>query len=139
MIVLSIGRRVKNFVKVKIYWFTAKLKYCFSSPDNNNYQSDKDPGEGFKRWYFNNGNVKAEFYQKKGKVEGIANMYYENGAVKAREFYRDDHLQGLSKWYYETGELKSEKYYDEGSLVYTKEYDKKGKMISNQTFQDIKE
>jgi antitoxin component YwqK of YwqJK toxin-antitoxin module len=131
----TVGRRLKDFVKVKFYVFfnNLKLKLGYKAASEN--KDIPEEPEGFKRWYYDNGNIKAEFYHKGGKVEGIANMYYESGAIKAREFYKEDKLQGLSKWYYESGELKSEKYYKEGVLYSTKEFNKDGIVINEQIFQ----
>lgn len=137
--IFSIGKRVKDYIKVKIYFFVDKVKFRFGYKAASINPNEQIGNEGFKRWYYDNGNLKAEFYHKGGKVEGIANMYYESGSIKAREFYKEDQLQGLSKWYYESGELKSEKYYKGGVLYSTKEFDKRGKVISEQVFKKLDE
>ncbi len=120
----SIGKRLKNFLKIKVYYFSKKIKNLYR-------KNEIQEGEtsGYKRWYFPNGAIKAEFYVINGKVEGIANLFYESGAIKAKEFYKADKLNGLSKWYYESGELKSEKYYKDGILTSSKDYDKNGNVI----------
>lgn len=128
MIIYSIGKTIKNFVKVKIYLYANKVTGALSKKDTNAAGIPEEEGH-YKRWYYPDGKIKAEVYLKNGKMEGIANLYHENGNIKAREFYRNDQLQGLSKWYYETGELKSEKYYRDGILAHLKEYDLKGRLI----------
>lgn len=126
MIIFSIGKRIKDYSKVKIYSFVKKLK----SHSGDDMFKEELPSE-IKRLYYPNGSIKLETYHKNGKLEGIANYYYESGGLKAREFYKDNTLHGLSKWYYESGEIKSERYYKDGNLTIKKEYDKAGNLISN--------
>jgi antitoxin component YwqK of YwqJK toxin-antitoxin module len=124
MIFFSIGKRIKDFSKVRIYSFVHSLTHN---------EGGEAQGQEFqveiKRLYYPNGNVKLETNNRNGKLDGIANYYYESGNLKAREFYRDNSIHGLSKWYYESGEIKSERYYKDGTLVSKKDYDKNGRPL----------
>lgn len=124
--IYSIGKRIKNFVKVRIYQFHEKRD---DYRHYNGYSSEDQSEIELKKYYYSDGRLKAETFYKNGKLEGIANYYYETGDLKAREFYKNNQLHGLSKWYYESGELKSERYYQDGSLVSRKEYDKSGILV----------
>lgn len=126
MIFYSIGKSIKNFVRVKILMNPAR-----HGTDKSAAGEDGTSSDGYRRWYYKGGKIKAEVFVKNGKMEGIANLYYENGNIKAREFYQADQLHGLAKWYYETGELKSEKYYKDGQLTSIREFDKSGKIINS--------
>ncbi|HEX2960215.1 MAG: toxin-antitoxin system YwqK family antitoxin [Bacteroidota bacterium] len=124
MIFLSIGKRIKDFSRVRIYSFIHKL-----STDENGNVTGGDGGYEIKRLYYPNGNLKLETNNRNGRLEGIANYYYESGRLKAREFYRENQIHGLSIWYYETGEVKSERYYKDGTLTQKKDFDKSGRIL----------
>lgn len=124
MIFLSVGKRIKNFSKVRIYSFVNR----FSHSEKGEALQDEGLVE-VKRLYYPNGSLKLETSHRNGKLEGIANYYYESGSLKAKEYYRNNSIHGLSIWYYETGEIKSERYYKDGSLSDKKDYDKNGKLI----------
>ncbi|MGE5432704.1 MAG: toxin-antitoxin system YwqK family antitoxin [Syntrophomonadaceae bacterium] len=123
MIFLSVGKRIKDFSKVRIYSFMHRLK------DAEGNMCSGDGRVEIKRLYYPNGNMKLETNNRNGKLDGIANYYYESGKLKAREFYKDNNIHGLSIWYYESGEIKSERYYKEGTLTQKKDYDKSGKIL----------
>jgi antitoxin component YwqK of YwqJK toxin-antitoxin module len=126
--IYSIGKRIRNYIKVRIYQFRNSSIHndFYDNPDNN---GDDPANYEFKKFYYDSGNIKTEAYYENGKLQGIANYYYEYGNFKAREFYKDNQLNGLSKWYYESGEIKSERYYQNGTLVSCKEYNKAGVVI----------
>lgn len=124
MIFFSVGKRIKDFSKVRIYSFVHKFSHGAKgvvSPEESRVE--------IKRLYYPNGGLKLETSHRNGKLEGIANYYYESGNLKAREYYRDNSIHGLSIWYYETGEIKSERYYKDGSLSHKKDFDKNGKLL----------
>lgn len=122
----TLGRRLKNFIKIQFFVTPKKRGETAEVQDGD--------GNGVRRVKYESGALKAEIHMKDGRLDGPANLYYESGNIKAKEFYRDNNLQGLSKWYYESGELQSEKYYTEGKHIYTKEYDKRGNLISESKF-----
>lgn len=126
MIFFSIGKRVKDFSRVRIYSFIHKL-----SGDNGLNVSSQDGDYEIKRLYYPNGNLKLETNNRSGKLHGIANYYYESGKLKAREFYQDNQIHGLSIWYYESGEIKSERYYKDGTLTRKKDFDKSGRILQS--------
>lgn len=128
--IFSVGKRVSNFAKVKIYFYINKYKSGTHTVDN--LQFNDTSKDEIKRFFYKSGALKLECCQRQGKLEGIANLYHENGKIKAREFYKNDVLHGLSKWYYESGELKSEKYYKDGVVISMKEFDKNGNIIKTE-------
>jgi antitoxin component YwqK of YwqJK toxin-antitoxin module len=123
--IYSIGKRITNFIKLRIYKFDRRS----GIGQDVRKVKDGDTTCEHKKWYYDSGALKAETIYINGKLEGIANYYYESGDIKAREFYVNDQLHGLSKWYYTSGEVKSERYYKLGTLVSRREYDKAGRMI----------
>ncbi|MEI7812613.1 MAG: hypothetical protein WCJ01_09325 [Ignavibacteria bacterium] len=125
--IYSIIKRIKDYVKVRIYRFN---KHDDVNNSGHNKKSDDDTSKyELRKWHYESGLIKAETFYVDGKLDGIANYYYENGNLKAREFYHDDQLTGLSKWYYESGEVKSERYYKDGVLTSRREFDKLGRVI----------
>lgn len=78
------------------------------------------------RWYYDNGNIKAECYYVKHKLEGISVYYYDDGNVQAKEFYKDGFLDGLTKRYYRDGKILAEEYYNHGKMYAKREYDHSG-------------
>jgi len=120
----SLGRRLKNFIRVQFFY-----KKKLEPAKNEVFEDASGDKSRFKRIYYDDGSLKAEIHTRNGKLHGQANLYYESGTIKAREFYRDNNLQGISRWYYESGDLQSEKYFDKGTHIYTKQYDKNGRLV----------
>ena len=128
MIIYSIGKRVKNFVKVII------RNFDHSTPNKDvdyyEYNLSKDTAkDGVYVVRFENKNIKAELFYKDSKLNGICNFFYENGRIKAREAYKEGFLEGTSKKYYPFGILQSEEIYEKGKLIHIKEYNDEGRLI----------
>ena len=54
-------------------------------PDKNNF-TEKEGSEFF---YYESGQLKAEYNYKNGKLDGFAREYYENGQLKEEVNYKD--------------------------------------------------
>jgi len=126
MIFYSLGKRIKNFVKVKI--FLGEKKLTSEAYETNSIDQDGAIKDGIINHFHENGNLKAECSYINYVLEGISNFYYENGVIKARENYKNGILQGVTKRYFENGKLKTEEYYLNGVLKNIKIFDKNGEM-----------
>jgi S1-C subfamily serine protease/antitoxin component YwqK of YwqJK toxin-antitoxin module len=63
------------------------------------------------------------------KYRGACKWYYKNGNLKAERTFTDNGMEdGVSKYYYENGKLKTKYTFDKGKLDYTKveDYDESG-------------
>ncbi len=128
MIFYSIGKRVKDFVKVTI----------FLKPKNrgSGIFNSKDNQEAVKivKRYYDDGKMKAECSYKSEKLEGLSVHYYENGQVKLKENYRDGLLEDLSIGFYQTGRVEYEVYYKRGKVLYKRIFDLDGKLQEEQKY-----
>ena len=127
MILYTIGKRIKNFIRVKVLSDFAIDKKRIINGDEylKNKRSIKD---GIVCWYYDNGKIKAECNYKNYVLEGISTYYYESGEVKAKENYKGNKLSGVSMRYFENGRLMNEETYKEGNLLYKRSFDEKGNM-----------
>lgn len=133
MIIYSVGKRVKNFIKVVIRNFDNTVKT--KDFDLYEYNLTKDTSkDGVYIVRFENGNIKAELFYQNSRLNGICNFYFENGRIKAREEYRDGILEGTAKKYYPFGILQSEELYSKGKVILIKEYNEDGKLIRETKF-----
>ena len=128
MIFYSIGKRVKNFVKVVINPKAYRRRVLGET----NY------GEGSSRRIevlkYPNGKIKAELQYVNDKLNGISTMYYPDGTIKARENYKDGQLDGLTKRYYNGGQLMSEEFYRRGRLLYKRVFNLDGTLSGERRF-----
>lgn len=133
MIIYTIGKRFKDFVKVKVI---SKTKEFFRGYKEYRYRpaGDFDGKDGILRKYYDNGVLQSEFVYKDGKLNGLCRTYYENGSIKSRENYKDDKLDGLSKVYYENGKIMADIFYREGKKIWETYYDEKGKIIKQKSY-----
>jgi antitoxin component YwqK of YwqJK toxin-antitoxin module len=127
MIFYSIGKRVKNFVKVIINPRAFRKRELGET-----YAGDGDVK--IEKHKYPNGKIKAELRYVNGKLNGISTMYYPNGIIKARENYRDGLLDGLTKRYYEQGQLMSEEFYRHGKLMYKRVFSLDGTLTGERRF-----
>ncbi len=112
MFIHSLGKRFKNFFRIKI--FSIKRKKNYAAPGNDD--------ENTKTWFYENGSVKAVCRYRNGMLHGISVHYYENGNVKLKETYKNGILDGMTKLYDGEGKLLKEKYFKRGELVKEKFY-----------------
>ena len=131
MIIYSIGKRIKNFIKVKVFNSQKNIK---SSPSIvykvNVGDSPKKIEEGKVVYYYESGKIKAECNYKNYQLDGISNYFFENGKIKAKECYKDGALEGLSKRYYMNGIVNSEEYYKKGILMFKRVFNLDGSVTT---------
>lgn len=126
-IIHSVGKRIKNFLKVSIQTKNKSLQTLNRGKDE---LPQKIAETRVERWFHDNGKLKAECFYQNNKLQGISNYYFPNGQVQARENYNEGVLQGLTKRYYETGTIRSEELYEKGKIKSHREYDQQGNLIS---------
>jgi antitoxin component YwqK of YwqJK toxin-antitoxin module len=121
MIFYSVGKRVKDFVKVILNPAALKRR-------ENNFES----GGAAKRVIhkYPSGRVKGELIYKNGKLNGISTLFYENGTIKSKENYKDGVLDGLAKYYYEGGRIMREEFYRNGHLLFKRVFSLDGSVTS---------
>lgn len=127
MFIHSIGKRIKDFIGVKVLVKVDKPQEL-NAEEIDEYTEKED--ERVERFHYPNGDIKAERYYHLNKLEGLARYYYPNGAIKAIENYHAGSLEGLSKKYYQSGKIQSEEYYRMGKLISKEEFDESGKLIN---------
>jgi hypothetical protein len=87
-------------------------------------------------WLYNynplNGKVTAKAFYKNDKQNGIVNLYYTNGEIYREMKYVDGRLDSVVKTYYGKKILQAENVFKMGQpSVNLKEYDEKGKLITD--------
>jgi len=112
--------------------------------------------EGLYKEYYKSGELKGEGNWKDGKPHGEFKVYYKNGDVQIKMNYKEGKKDGISKSFYPKGVLMREERYQEGTLLTDKsfvdgklrlirgytnnklirevEYDKEGKLISEEKY-----
>ena len=121
MIFYSVGKRVKEFVKVILN--PAALRRIESGKageKSNRRVTLKYP----------DGKVKGELNYVNGKLNGISTMYFQSGRIKSRETYKEGKLDGPSKYYYENGRLMREEFYKNGNLIFKRIFQLDGSITS---------
>ena len=119
MIIYTIGKRIKNFVRVKIFSQNKEAPPLQRTKEfRYTTYNDSEIKEGAVKWYHKNGNLKAECYYTNNKLEGLSIFYYPDGTTQAKENYKNGELDGLSKRYYESGNVMSEEYYKNGKILF---------------------
>jgi len=120
MIFYSFGKRIKNFVKVKIIKINKPIG---SEHDKTNLK------DGIIKFYYSDGKIKAECNYCNNVLDGISKHYYHNGKVRAKENYKNGKLDGLSIYYFKNGKIEFEKYFRKGLLEYSNKFDIDGKLF----------
>lgn len=90
--------------------------------------------DGLYRTYYASGKPWSEINFKNDKKDGLEKQYYKNGNIESESNYIDGKLSGLSKSYYENGVIKDIATNKNGYCVNDKNYDEKGKLISNKDY-----
>jgi antitoxin component YwqK of YwqJK toxin-antitoxin module len=86
------------------------------------------------RTYYDNGSIEKEINYHDGRAVGMSRTYYENGNIRGDANYKDGRLEGIAKEYYDSGEIKYIDTYKDGEHIDRKEYDKEGKLKSDQDY-----
>jgi uncharacterized protein len=111
-----------------------------------------DIKQGISYYYYDTGKLHMQVNYQDSRKHGEGFEFDENGMIITEYAYRNDITisktsinrmdrtgarSGTWKTFYESGKLKSEAYYKAGKLNgYLKEYDEKGKLISNKRYVD---
>lgn len=127
MLIHSIGKRIKDFLYVKVLGVPEKRQEIIMEDHMPEVKKEESRVE---KWFYKSGGIKAECYYVKDKLEGISCYYYESGHIQAKENYKDGNLDGLTKRYHENGNIKFEEYYHGGKLVKRLEYDQNGHLLN---------
>ena len=106
--------------------------------------NDSNPPDGWFRRYWENGNLRYEWYFKDGKQDGVSKAWWPNGDIKSERNYKDGKSDGLRTSWYEDGQVagindfKDGKkdglwtdYYKSGQVWMKKTYES-GKLISEE-------
>jgi antitoxin component YwqK of YwqJK toxin-antitoxin module len=88
--------------------------------------------EGINKVYYENGMVHFVQSYKNDERNGITREYSESGKLMAEYTYKDGKPDGTTTNYYEDGTPKSIVTFSNGQKIDSKEYDPKGKLISEQ-------
>ncbi len=94
------------------------------------YHHDQLNGESL--WFFINGNLDAKVNYQDNKENGLSYYFFESGSLQSyRRWYNGLKIGYANDYYDESGQIKSILYYnDEGHLIYRKDLDEKGNLIS---------
>lgn len=134
MILYSLGKRIKNFVRIIIFPNRKKVDDG-RGISYDEYIANKDKiREGHVTWRYDNGNLKAKCHYKDGELDGLCCYYYENGYVKAKENYKIGKREGLCKKYYQNGSILSEEYYKKGYLLFKRVFDLNGALTVEENY-----
>jgi antitoxin component YwqK of YwqJK toxin-antitoxin module len=89
---------------------------------------------GFRKSYYQNGNLQCDCNIKNGKRDSINKSHYENGQLQAILFFNNGKEDGKEIWYYENGQFKGELVYDKGKLMEINSlFDNKGRPLKTGT------
>lgn len=109
MIFYSVGKRVKNFVKVIINPSALKQR------ENGDYSQNSANRTDIHK--YSNGKIKAELCYLNNELSGLSTFYFENGIIRAREHYKD-------------GKLMSEEFCPKGKLLFKRVFSLDGTLTS---------
>lgn len=92
-----------------------------------NFINDKK--EGVQKYYYPDGSLEAIANYVNGQQEGSSNEFYiGSGMLKAEYIYVDGIKEGRYKRYHDNGKLSEEGHIESDHEVYSKEYDREGKL-----------
>ncbi len=121
MVIHSIGKRIKQFLKVTVLFQESNKPEVYTARDGDE-NSGSRISDGILKRYSKDGKLKAECSYREGKLHGLSTTYFETGAIRSRENYVEGELSGLSRNYHPDGRVKSDCYYDHGKLISEKKY-----------------
>jgi antitoxin component YwqK of YwqJK toxin-antitoxin module len=73
-----------------------------------------NPPDGWFRRYWENGNLRYEWYFKDGKQDGVSKAWWPNGDIKSERNYKDGKQDGLRTSWYENGQVAGISDYKDG-------------------------
>ena len=100
-----------------------------------NYNASNPPDGWFRR-YWENGNLRYEWYFKDGKPDGVSKSWWPNGDIKSEWNYKDGKFDGLRTGWYEDGQVAGIRDYKNGEKdgLWT-DYYKSGKVWMKKTYE----
>jgi len=98
-----------------------------------------NPPDGWFRRYWENGNLRYEWYFKDGEQDGGAKAWWPNGDIKNKRNYRDGKLHGPLKAWRENGRVSGIRDFKDGKRdgLWT-DYHKSGQVWMKQTYKSGK-
>lgn len=70
------------------------------------WEEIRKKAKGVKKWWWDNGKLRAECPYKNEKKHGIHRSWYSNGQIESESTYKDGKEYGVRKEWYESGDLK---------------------------------
>jgi len=127
---------IVSIVSYLFFWF---YSISFISIVNFLFKLDdtKKNFEGLKTSYYENKQIKEEYYYKDGKKNGKWILYYYNGQIEEKRNYKDGKEDGKRTWYNETGQIVGESNYKDEKLdgKYTYYYEN-GQIREDKNYKD---
>lgn len=94
--------------------------------------------EGQSQWFYLDGTIEQTVFFKKGKEEGNAYYFYPSGALKHFRNWKDGKMVGYANDFFDSSVwvMSAVLYFNgQGHLIYKKNYDQQGKVISEEGIQ----
>ena len=139
----------KTFIEEYGLTYTEFFAYYNTTGDDINKLRDSDdcsrllqnynasnPLDGWFRLYWENGNLRYEWYFKDGKQDGESKAWWPNGNIKSKRNYKDGKFDGLRNSWYEDGQVAGIRDYKYGKKdgLWT-DYYKSGKVWMKKTYE----
>ena len=103
-----------------------------------NYNKSNPPDGWFRR-YWENGNLRYEWYFKDGKQDGVSRAWWPNGDIKGKRNYKDGKEHGFSIGGYENGQVAGIRDFKDGKKDgFWTDYYASGQMWMKRTYKDGK-
>lgn len=118
--------REKNQVLSKLYWDNGKLRYIGGS-------SEKKPPAVLPEMHIFSPGRSTRLWGELVK-QGLHQVFYEQGQLQSESTYREDKREGKYKEYWYNGILRIDAEYKNDVLTQQKEYDKSGKLLSDEDY-----
>ena len=101
----------------------------FDEDSNITYKTEFKHGDGFYKYYWQNGQLQKEGNIKSNYLDGVWRYWHKNGQLKHEGNYIDRNRNGLWKFYYKNGQLQKEIIYKEIDIISEECWDKNGNKI----------
>jgi len=98
-----------------------------------------NPPDGWFRRYWENGNLRYEWYFKDGKQDGVSQSWWPGGQIKNIQNYKNGMRHGVLKGYYEHGQIGGIRDFKDGKKdgLWT-DYYKSGQVWMKKTYESGK-
>jgi len=125
-------REIRNYRNGVRHGVRVKYLHDGSLKGEWNYKNDKL--NGIVREYHANGQMWIERHYKNGKRDGRSRRYFSNGQLEVEAYYEQGKFEREYKEYYESGQMKRKGEYINNQIVWEKNYNENGQLISDETF-----